>query len=389
MQRAQCEPSNSKRAQQAAALQQLRARKGGQRQHFSTGDENSSAVANMQSAAGDADRAAPAHGCAWSACLEDSDSGEDAQQQHALASTHNSAPQPLRRLRRLAAPGAVTAQAEAAGQAAAVGELANSLSGLSVASAVGCRPGTATPHTAVTGECSETPVSVSSSSQHSQAGGARQGAARSAGLGADTRLPLGSVDSARCEAAASSGQLSPAAGARLQSSPGDLVLGERSEYVLPSRVASKLYSHQVIQVLLLFSSSLARPSLLFPAGYPGRSDLALRLAQVEGVRWLFKLHALQSGGILGDPFYQKCILLPPSPMHLVCRGHSLSQTNAVLIGSTSSRGRHGPGEDHAMRCLPRGAVPQPADQVLACLACYRLAACAETKNYVLTAISSC
>ena len=247
MQRAQREPPNSKRAQQAAALQQLRARKGGQRQHSSGWGENSSAAANMQTAAGGADPIAPAYGCAGSAGLEDSDSGEDVRVQFALASPRSSAPQPLRRLRRLAAPRSAAAQAEAAGQAAAVGDLADSLAGLRVASATGYGPDTATPPSAVPGECSETPVSVSSS-QHSHAGGARQGAAVSAGLGADTRLPLGSVDSACGEAAAGSvsvGQLTPAAGARQQSSPGDLVLGERSEYVLPSCVASKLYSHQV------------------------------------------------------------------------------------------------------------------------------------------------
>ena len=250
MQRAQREPSSSKRVQQAAALQQLaelRARKGDTRQPQLGGNENSSAAANTQTAAGGASHAAPAHGCARSACLEDSDSGEDVQEQHALASTRSSAPQPLRRLRRLAAPGTGAAWAEAAGQAAAVGDLADSLAGLSVASAIGCRPDIATPPSAVTGECSETPVTVSSS-QDSHAGSAGHGATRRAGLSADTRLPRGSVDSARGEAAAgsaSSGQPTPAAGARQQSSPGDLVLSERSEYVLPSFVASKLYSHQV------------------------------------------------------------------------------------------------------------------------------------------------
>ena len=28
--------------------------------------------------------------------------------------------------------------------------------------------------------------------------------------------------------------------------------------------------------------------------------MVLRLTQVEGVQWLFRLHTLQSGGILGD-----------------------------------------------------------------------------------------
>ena len=255
MLRAQREVPSSKRAQQAAALQELaelRARKGGTRQPLPSGNENRSAAANMQTAAG----------CAASACLEDSDSGEEVREQHALASPRSSAQQPLRRLRRLAASGSAAAKAEAACPAAAVGELADSLAGLSVASAAGCRPDIATPHSAVPGECSETPVSVSSS-QHSHSGDAGLGTARSAGLGADTSLPLGSVVSACGEVAAgsaNSSQLSSAAGARQQSSPGDLVLGERSEYVLPSCVASKLYSHQVTQadiVLHLFGWSVS------------------------------------------------------------------------------------------------------------------------------------
>ncbi|KAK9821770.1 hypothetical protein WJX81_007078 [Elliptochloris bilobata] len=83
-----------------------------------------------------------------------------------------------------------------------------------------------------------------------------------------THSPSGSVESTHSErlaVCASSNQQSPEAGASLQRGPGDLVLGEESEYVLPCSVASKLYSHQV-----------------------------------EGVRWLWKLHTSQSGGILGD-----------------------------------------------------------------------------------------
>ena len=310
MQRAQREIPSSKRAQQAAALQQLaelRARKGAARQRSHSGDENSSMAANAQVVAGGADRLAPAQGRAGSAlpgtCLEDSDSGDDVKEQQALASPRSSAPQPLRRLRRLAAPAAAEAQAQTAAQAAAVGELAASLAGLRMLSAAGRLPDIATPSDAVTGVCSKGPVCVSSA-QHSRAVDTRPTAACHAGLNSDVRSPLGSVDSGRREGAAGSTdsvQRSPGAGARRQSVPGDLVLGERSEYVLPSIVASKLYSHQVSTGSSCYPCLAVHALHYLPSRKPhGHTDTGTGLTKVEGVRWLFKLHTLQSGGILGD-----------------------------------------------------------------------------------------
>ena len=98
MQRAQRDTSSSRRAQQAAALQQLaelRARKGGARQHplklRRKQQRGCQCAGSLQAAA---DLLEPAQRCAGRAlpgvCLEDSDGGEDAQEQQPLASPRSS-----------------------------------------------------------------------------------------------------------------------------------------------------------------------------------------------------------------------------------------------------------------------------------------------------------
>lgn len=74
-------------------------------------------------------------------------------------------------------------------------------------------------------------------------------------------------------------------------------------------------------------------------------DVALRLAQVEGVRWLFKLHTLQSGGILGDSLYRRpvrvCSHAPvatASVEKLICTNTVLSNLH-ILQGTTWGWGR--------------------------------------------------
>ena len=207
---------------------QSRARKGGALQPPQGVDESSSAAANTRIQCG-ADHRAPPHGCDKSAlpgaCLEVSDSGEDVQEQQPLVDPRSSAPQPLRRLRRLTAPAAAAARAETA---AAVGELAASLAGLSVASAAGRLPDTASTFDAVTGVCNERPASTSSS----HAVGARLDASGRAGLSNGLTAPPGEVDSAQREGATGSfiaGQQSPMAGARQQRQPRRPGAGPRAQ----------------------------------------------------------------------------------------------------------------------------------------------------------------
>ena len=169
--------------------------------------------------------------------------------------------------------------------------------------------------------CSERHVSASSG-QHGTCGGRRaRGNACHAGLGTDVRSPLRLLWTARaCDGDAARSVSSEflrvlrRAPGR-QSISGDLVLGERSEYVLLSSVASKLYIHQV-RTSRCSSECLCKFRTSTEDEQHGHSKAAPGSAQVEGVRWLFKLHTLQSGGILGNSANSVSVVSALLPMSL-------------------------------------------------------------------------
>ena len=245
--RAQREVSSSRRKEQAAALQQLaelRQQKGSVRQQAEGNwDENCSAVANAQIAHG-ARFTLQARGSATTQAsahmrLEDSISdGEEWEEGDASALALS--PKPLRRLRRLHTPAAA-----ASAQAAAMDDLASSVASMSVASSPP-RGGGGNSSTHSRGPAGR--QSQLSTAAHTSLPGASRELSASPGSGVDEDTCLHSKGAAY---SVRSSQPSPVTDASL---PGDLVLGERSEFVLLSGVASKLYTHQVM-CSALFSCS--------------------------------------------------------------------------------------------------------------------------------------
>ena len=254
--RAQREVSSSRRKEQAAALQQLaelRQQKGSVRQQAERNwDENCSAVANAQIAHGarvtlQARGSAPTQASAHMR-LEDSDSNGE-EWEEGDASVLALIPKPLRRLRRLHTPAAA-----ASAQAAAVDELASSVASMSVASSPP-RGGGGNSSTHSQGPAGR--QSQLSTVAHTSLPGAFRELSASPGSGMDEDSCMHSKGAA---SSVRSSQPSPMTDASL---PGDLVLGERSEFVLPSGVASKLYTHQVTcSALLSCSPFLCSRSIL-------------------------------------------------------------------------------------------------------------------------------